>query len=475
MNRYNRLVSNTALFTAGKFLSKIIVFLMMRLYTSCLTTAQYGTADLISNTANLLIPIACLGIGEGIFRSTAAKLEDREVFFTNGLAILLYGTLGFLVLSPLLGFIKFFTSYVWLIILYVVVSNIHAVCSQYLCACGYTKLFAGQGLLNTALTVLLNLLFLPVLDMGVTGYVLSVILADFLTTVFLVVYAKLWRSIKISALRPNVMRSMLKFCLPLIPTTVFWWVTSVSDRYLVAFLASPESNGLYAAAYKIPTLLIYAVSIFDGAWKLSAISDSEDEVAQTAFFSRVWRMYTTLGFVGGAILILLCKPFAGILFAEDYSSAWVYIPVLCVATVFTALDTFLGSVYYTCGKTVYSLRTAFVGAALNIVLNIWWIPIWGAMGASIATFISYFVVFVVRLATITKLIPFRQERLRAGVNTVLICVLAVCMTFTGGHYSGFWWFGAILSFAAVVLWNISDVMRLVGGVLGMAKKMLKRN
>lgn len=447
----------------------------MRLYTSYLNTAQFSTADLIANTANLLIPIACLGIGEGIFKYTAQKVENKEVFFTNGLAILLYGTLGFLLLSPLLGLVKFFTGYVWLIILYVIVSNLHAVCSQYICACGNTRLFAVQGLLNTALTVALNLVFLPVLDMGVTGYVLSVILADFLTTVFLVVYTKLWRSFRISTISPSVMRGMLKFCLPLIPTTVFWWITSVSDRYLVAYLASPESNGLYAAAYKIPTLLIYFVSIFDGAWKLSALSDANDETARTAFFSRVWRMYTTLGFIGGAFLVLLCRPFAGILFAEEYASAWIYIPVLCVATVFTAFDTFLGSVYYTCGKTVYSLRTALVGAVLNIILNLLLIPSLGAMGASIATFVSYFVVFIVRLATITKLIPFRQERMRTLINTALICLLAVCMTFTDGHYTGFWWFGVAVSICLMLYYNLTDILRLLRGVLAIGKKMLKRN
>lgn len=447
----------------------------MRLYTSYLSTAQFSTADLIANTANLLIPIACLGVGEGIFRYTAQKVEDKEIFFTNGLAILLYGTLGFLLLSPLLGLVKFFTGYVWLLILYVIISNLHTVCSQYICACGDTRLFAVQGLINTALTVALNLVFLPVLDMGVTGYVLSVVLADLLTTVFLVVYSKLWRSVRISAIRPSVMRDMLKFCLPLIPTTVFWWITSVSDRYLVAYMASPEANGLYAAAYKIPTLLIYFVSIFDGAWKLSALSDASDDTARTAFFSRVWRMYTTLGFVGGALLILLCRPFAGVLFAEGYTSAWVYIPILCVATVFTALDTFLGSVYYTCGKTVYSLRTALIGAVLNIVLNILLIPHFGAMGASVATFVSYFAVFIVRLATITKLIPFRQERMRAAVNTALISLLAICMTCTDGHYVGFWWFGVAVSFALILWFNVADILRLVRGVLGMAKKILKRN
>jgi O-antigen/teichoic acid export membrane protein len=331
-------------------------------------------------------------------------------------------------------------------------------------------LFAGQGILNTVLTVLLNLLFLLAFDMGITGYVLSVVLADALTTVFLVFRGKLWRSVKPNTVKKSVMRSMLSFCLPLIPTTVFWWVTSVSDRYLVAYLASPEINGLYAAAYKIPTLLIYAVSIFDGAWKLSAIGETDDKDVCTAFFSRVWKMYITFAFVAGAVLILLCRLFSGILFSDAYNAAWVYIPILCAATVFTALDTFLGSVYYTCKKTVYSLRTAFVGALLNIALNIFFIPRFGAIGASAATLVSYLAVFVIRLATITKLIPFRQERVRAAINTILICIMAATMTMTGQNYAGFWWFFTTVSFVLILVYNFKDVLRLVKGTIGMLRR-----
>ncbi len=441
MSRSSRLLSNTMVFTVGKFLSKLLVFFMMRLYTASLTTAEYSTADLITNMANLLIPLACLGISEGIFRSAAAKSGDKEAFFTNGLVVLGIGLAGFLALSPLLSFIPLFETTAWLIVLYVIASNIHAVVSQYLCAIGRTKLFAGQGLLNTALTILLNVLFLPVLNRGVTGYVLSVILADLLTTVFLVIVARLWRAVKPRTISKKVMGSMLRFCLPLIPTTVFWWITGVSDRYLVSYICSEAENGLYAAAYKVPTLLIYVVSIFDSAWKLSVSEDDADEniKERTDFFSRVWRMYTTLGFLGGAALILTCRLFAGILYADAFALAWVYIPVLTLATVFTAFDTFLGSVYYTSKRTVGSMLTALCGAGLNIVLDLWWIPLWGGMGASIATFASYFVVFVVRLATTHRFIPFDREVIRNTVNTLLLCALTVTATLTAYFSPVLWW------------------------------------
>ena len=184
-SKYTRLLTNTAIFTVGRLLSKLLVFFMVSLYTACLTPEEFSSAELITGLANLLIPLACAGITEGIFRSAAAKTGNKEAFFTNGLLVYGVGSAVFLLLTPLLGLLPFFEGSIWLIATYVVVANLHSVVSQYLCAVGRIKLFAGQGILNTALVIGLNVLFLPVLDLGVTGYVGSIILADLLTTVFL--------------------------------------------------------------------------------------------------------------------------------------------------------------------------------------------------------------------------------------------------------------------------------------------------
>ena len=64
------------------------------------------------------------------------------------------------------------------------------------------------------------------------------------------------------------------------------------------------------------------------------------------------------------------------------------------------------------------------------------IPKWGAMGASIATFISYFLVFFVRALTMHRFIPFKIYPIKIIVNTVLICALSVVMTAYGGNIYG---------------------------------------
>lgn len=467
-NKYTRLLANTAVFTVGKLLSKLLMFFMIGLYTACLTEAEFGTAELITSGANLLIPLACVGISEGIFRSAAARDGDKEAFFTNGLLVYGVGSLVFLCLSPLLGLIPRLGESVWLIAAYVVVANLHTVVSQYLCAIGRTKLFAGQGILNTALVIGLNILFLPVLDFGVTGYVGSIILADLLTTVFLILITRLWRAVKPGSVSRETITAMLKFCLPLVPTTIFWWITGVSDRYMVDMMCSPELNGLYTAAYKIPNLLIYAISIFDSAWKLS-VSAEEDPEACAAFYSRVWRVYTTLAFLGGGGLILCSRICARILFAEAFEAAWVYIPILTFATVFTALCTFLGSVYFASKRTMGSMLTALAGAVLNVVLNLLLIPRFDAMGASVATFVSYFAVCLLRLVTGRRLIPFKGEWGRLAVNTALVGGLAAAVTLTGTYSPLLTWGGAAVLFVFLLGFNVKPVRELLRD----AKRMLK--
>lgn len=434
--KYKKLFSNTAIFTVGKFVSKLIVIFMLPFYTACLSSAEYSTADLITNLCNLIIPLAGLGVSEGIFRGAAAKSGDKESFFTNGIILMLMGGALFLALSPLITVSGYFADYAWLIIVYVLASNLHSVCSQYICAVGRSKLFAGQGVINTALTVTLNIIFLAFLDMGIVGYVLSVVLADLLSTVFIFIVARLDRAFIPAKISSGVLKELMRFCLPLIPSTVFWWITGVSDRYLVAYMCSDEVNGLYSAAYKIPTLLTYVVMIFNDAWKLSAVAEAGDKEECTKFYSKVFGYYQAVMFMGGCLLALSAGLTSRILFAEGYHSAWIYIPVLSAATVFTALDTFLGTAYFTVKRTWMSFFTSLAGAVINIALNLVMIPAWGAMGASVATFISYFIVFVIRAVTMHRFIPFKMYPVKLTVNTLLVCAVAVFMSIWGSELRG---------------------------------------
>ena len=185
-NKYQRLAGNTVKLGLGTFGSKVLVFLMVRFYTEYLSPADYGRADLITQTANLLIPLLSLGITDAVFRFVIDEAEGAAGIFTTGFFVLLAG----IVLAGLLALCgSAELDSAWLIAAFLIASNFHTLPAQFVRAKGEMTCFAVQGLLNTAFVIGLNILFLAVFRLGVTGYVLSTVAADVLTTAYLVLRA----------------------------------------------------------------------------------------------------------------------------------------------------------------------------------------------------------------------------------------------------------------------------------------------
>jgi len=427
LDKYKKLITNTAVLALGTLGSKILVFLLMPLYTRLLTSAQYSTADIISQTANLLIPLISLGMYEAVFRFAMDKDIKSEKVLTTGLYVTLAGCVIFALFLPLLCKIGYFDGYFPLVYLYVFCASVHYLVSRYTRAIGQNTLFALQGIISTALNITFNIIFLIGFDMGVTGYVLSVIVSDLLVSLFLFIKLGLLKKIAPSNFSRELFGTMLKYSVPLIPTTVFWWVTNVADRYIIRAVIGDDINGLYAAAFKIPTILLLLSSVFTEAWQFSAVveKDGADKKEHAEFFGVVFNSFQSMLFMSAAVLIALSQIFADILFAPSYFDAWRYMPLLICATVYSSLVTFMGSVYLVDKKSMLSFITALMGALVNIVLNIVLIVPYGANGAAFATLACYVIVYVIRAITTRRMIPFNQHTVKVSVNTALIIMQSI--------------------------------------------------
>lgn len=72
------LFKNMGILTISNFSSKILVFLLVPLYTSVLTTSEYGIYDLIISTVSLLFPILTLNITDAVMRFLMEKNSDKN-------------------------------------------------------------------------------------------------------------------------------------------------------------------------------------------------------------------------------------------------------------------------------------------------------------------------------------------------------------------------------------------------------------
>ena len=432
MNKYQTLAANTILMSVGTFGSKLLVFLMVRFYTGYLTPAEYGTADLITQTANLLIPLVSLDITDAVFRFAAERRGGRTEAFSVGLRVITLGSAGLLLVIALLQGVPAVRAYGFLLASFVIASCCHALCAHFVRARGNTALFAAQGLFNTALFIGLNVLFLAVFHWGIRGYVLSTTVANLITTGLLVFRARLWRYAGLAP-RRGLRRQMLRYCIPLIPTAVFWWIMGVSDRYMVKWFLGSDANGIYAVAYKIPTILTILATVFMDAWQLSAIAESDgDRQAHLRFYGRIWDAFASAVFLCAGGIIALSPLLIRLLAEEAYYSAWQYIPVLTLSMAAAAFSNFMGSVYVVTKQSKASFWTSLVGAGSNIVLNLWLIPQIGLQGAA-ATFLSCLAVFLIRLVNARQLLPFSLSgrKLALGVGILLLQTLFLLFRWPG--------------------------------------------
>ena len=459
--KYRKLCSDTVILAIGTFGSKLLVFLLMPLYTALLSPTQYSAAELITGTANLIMPFACMGITTGIFRFAAEKGADQREVFSSGLALLGAGLLGLTLVGLPFCCLGAWRMEAVLILAYILFADVQAVCAQYVRAIDRTRLFAIQGILNTILTILFNIIFLVVFDLGVTGYVLSVVVGNFLTAAFLFFTARLWQVFRLSAVRRETILELFRFSLPMVPTTVCWLITDLSDRYFVNAIWGGAANGIYSAAYKIPTIVTLISSVFMQAWQFSAVAESCDEEACSDFYSKVFKGFLALVSIGTAGLIFFSRFLSRLLLNAAYFEAWRYMPVLLCASAVEAVVSFLATVYLVRKKSMHSFVTAIVGTVANLLLNAILIPSIGVLGAAVATLISYCVVCGLRLVDVPRLLRFDRLIPRQALNFGLLFAMAAVMTFVG---RGRILISLVLA-AVVVTINLLDLWRSVRGIL----------
>jgi O-antigen/teichoic acid export membrane protein len=284
--------------------------------------------------------------------------------------------------------------------------------------------------------------------------------------VFLFLKAKLYKDVDFKTVDKAQIASMMKYSVPMIPTTVFWWITNVSDRYMVSYMVGHDVNGLYSAAYKIPTLLTLICMVFIEAWQFSAVSES-DEKERADFFTEVFAAYQGLMFMAASALVLFAKVATLILLDKSYYDSWQYIPPLALAMVFSGLVTFMGSVYLVKKKSVMSFVTAMIGAVVNVALNVLLIPVLSAMGAAIATFVSYFVVMIIRSVNTQKYVRFNMGIPKLVFNTAVLAAQSVVMVFE----IKYWIAVEAVLFAAIVAVNGKDMLK---GILSALKNIGKK-
>ena len=280
------------------------------------------------------------------------------------------------------------------------------------------------------LTIIFALILL-FLKFGLISIFIALIASDIIVLPFKFFAIRNLLSFRINI---GILRKLLSFGIPFLPSSIAYWIYSSSDRIMLERMSALEDLGVYTVAVSLSSVMAIVCNSIAQAWSPHAIQIyEEDQYAAKKFYVKFLNLLLFLFLFVMFFACIFGKDFIMIAFPYDYEKA--FYPFLILMTSFgfqvttqvTAIGISLSK------KTMYFLYVSFFVAFVNVFLNFVLIPYYGVYGAAFATAISYLL-----LTLIYAMISQRLFFLNYDYGIILIfCILLLivfCISFLSFLY-----------------------------------------
>ncbi len=308
---------------------------------------------------------------------------------------------------------------------------------------------------------------------AISGFIGSWVLAAALGAYFMVKIFPL-NVLKIKAYYN--FKPLLRFSIPTFLTGLSYLLLTYTDRIMLGYFGKASDVGIYNAAttvaLQLPIFLTAFISIF-----MPLVSDlyhKRNLEELNALFKTTTRWIFLLSIP--IFLIVMAFPrFIMLAFGSSYISGAVILEILAVAQLINISTGPVGMVLKMTGRQDLDLLNGVVLVVLNIVLNLWLIPIYGVRGAAFATCFSIAMMHILRLIEVfrfLKLFPYDMRYLKpiaAGLMSALMLILS------GTLFKSSQWY--VLFTQVVLLLFVYGAVLLIAGLDGedrMVVEMLKK-
>ena len=426
MNRAKKIFKDILLFALASFGPKMISFFLIPLYTSYLSTTDYGTMELLNTIYSLLLPILTLDISDAIMIYTIecknTEREDLPMYIGKRIvgvsSVILIGILAILVIFWRLKNIKIYCLYIF------AQYFLNAVYNNYL------AFFKGRNKVNcivigsiisSVVTIISNIAFVFVFKWGLYGLLFATVLASsFSVTYFFLVRKTDNKKIGTIEDSREFKKKMLCYSIPLIFTGIAWWINSSSDRLFIS------------VANKIPAIITACHNVIFQALQLSVFNEIKSNDADV-YLKKLYHIYSMVMVTVCSILILMDKTIATLLFKKDFFIAWHYAPALLISTVFFSISGYIITIAAAAKATKLIAKATVLGAVVNTILNLILIPYFELYGAVIATLIGYFFIWLTIILGVEKKMGIKFGIVFSCINYAVLIIQWVILLVEEEH------------------------------------------
>ena len=445
MSREKELIKNTGIITIGRVCTQMISFFLLPLYTAVFSTTEFGIVDLFNTIVALLVPILTIQIEQALFRFLIDARESEEdksklissafILITIGIAVY---TLIFMCIAPLIS-----NEYKYYLLINVLATILSTLMLQVARGLGRNTQYSIGSFIVAGFTVILNVLFIVVLKLGVSGMFLAIFIANMLATIYLLISNKTYKHISFKMFSGKLLKAMIKYAAALIPNAISWWVINVSDRTIISSMISVAANGIYAAANKFSGMYINAYNIFNVAWTESASVHINDHDKDEYFSKTINTAFKVFGCF--ALIIIGVTPFVfPLLINTKFVEAYNQIPLLMLSSLFNVGVGLISAIYVAMKRTKDISKTSFFAAIINIVVNVTLIKHIGLYAAAISTMVAYLAMFIYRAIDCRKYVKLKWD-----TQMLIAMFIAFVVTFTM-YYININWLNVVMLGGVIV-------------------------
>jgi O-antigen/teichoic acid export membrane protein len=392
-----RLSGDFAVYGLGEIVIKAFSLISLPIYTRVFNPDQFGVLSYVTTLGGLLSAVLVLGGDSAYARFffEARTIERRQLITSTWIGFLgAWSLVVCLLLLPFAGSIAQFsfgdtTSTPLLIVVLLTgpVSLVNRMCAQVLRNEFRPAAFTILNVAATFLVVGVAITAVVGLKMGLIGVLLGTLVAE-----LVMLPVRLWTARSMFRFRFSlaVLRELLAFGVPIVPTSLAYWVFLTSDRLILGKLSTLEQLGLYSVANSLVSLATIAISAFGQAWSPHAIKIYEEQRdAAPAVYGRVMT-YLLSGFGLLAVGLTVFGPeLLQVLTGAKYQGAEAAIAPLAIAMVAMASTQVTAGGITLAKRTHYLATHAWIAAVLNVVLNLVLDGPFGMIGAAWATAFAY--------------------------------------------------------------------------------------
>jgi O-antigen/teichoic acid export membrane protein len=412
-----RLFASSGIYFLASAGQQAVGFLLLPLYTSVLSPADYGVLEIINTTGLIAVMVLSLGLPSAImkcYHRDCRSDSDRRSLLATSLAVELPVLLAgcFLIYvnadrlaSGLLGpghpgfLFRLMAAWVFL----------NATLGIILALFRSREEAALLGTVTLGMFVLLmflNIYFVWALRLGVQGVLMGNCIS---TATAILVGVVLLRSRATIRINPALIGPLMGFGLLIVPAALSGWVMGMADRYLLKFYGQLAAVGVYSLGYKLGMVMeVLIVSPFQLAWPpfSFAISENHDHKQVYARTLTYLTLASSMAVLGLSLLSPIVLRYAT---HPDYFKAATVVPLIALAYAFNGVHYCVSPGIHLRRRTQWLPVLVATAAVLNVVLCVLLIPRIGMLGAAWATTASFAVLAASTFTVAQALYPVAYE------------------------------------------------------------------